>query len=70
MGYHPDPKPYIKRRWMATGPNYLDGTGWSLCIHKGGECVRCVAEYVTQRDAYRAVRLNENDEFLNNPKRK
>ena len=55
-------KPYIRGRWMVTGPNYPDGSGWSLCIHKGGMCQRCVAEYGLQRDAYRAVRLNHATE--------
>lgn len=64
--HHYDPpsngKPYIKGRWMVTGPDFEDGTGWSLCIHKGGKCQRCVASYVSQRDAYRAARLNHATE--------
>ena len=51
-------KPYIRGRWMVTGPDFPDGSGWALRIHRGGVCLRCVATYMRQRDAYRAARVN------------
>ena len=56
------PKPYIVGKWMVTGPNSPHGTGFSLCIHKGGKCQRCVAEFTRKRDAFRAARLFHVDQ--------
>lgn len=53
-------KPYIRGRWMVIGPNWLDGSGWTLCTHKEGKCKRCIAEYVRRQDAYRAARVNDD----------
>lgn len=49
--------PYIVGRWMVTGPDCEDGSGWSLCAHKDGKCQRCVASFDRQEDAEHAARL-------------
>lgn len=59
---HPDqayPTPYLVGRWMVTGPEFEDGSGWSLCIHEDGKCQRCVATFSDQADAEHAAKLHD-----------
>ncbi len=61
---HADQPPYIRGRWMVTGPNYPDGTGWSLCQQVDGKCQRCVAEFSLQDDAELAAAVLADHETL------
>ena len=41
-------------RWMVTGPEYEDGTGWTLCeADENGRCIRCWADINTRGQAMR-----------------
>ena len=53
---HDNQKPYIKGRWMVTGPDYPDGSGWSFCIQHNGKCKRCVATFHKRVDAIHAAK--------------
>lgn len=59
--HHYDPadnqKPYFQGRWMVTGPDFEDQTGFSLCEHKDEYCVRCVASFHHRPDARKVARL-------------
>ena len=47
---------YVGRSWMVTGPEFEDGTGWSLCYHAGtGKCQKCVATFQHRNDAMHAA---------------
>lgn len=62
---HPDriyPHAYIVGQWMVTGPEFEDGSGWSLCIHEDSKCQRCVATFSDQKDADHAARLHGQED--------
>ena len=42
---------------MVTGPENLDGSGWSLCLLAKRKCVKCIASFPDRQDAYKACRL-------------
>ena len=51
------PTPTLFGRWMVTGPDFEDGSGWTLCLHVDGKCQRCLAEMNRQEDALAIARL-------------
>ena len=41
-------------RWMVTGPENEDGTGWTLCeADEEGRCIRCWGDINTRAQAMR-----------------
>ena len=41
-------------RWMVTGPENQDGTGWTLCeADEDGRCIQCWADINTRAQAMR-----------------
>jgi hypothetical protein len=67
MKKHKEPKHviHIFGRWMVTGPNCADRTGWSLCLRINRKCERCVAEFTHQGEAIRFARYAYEDETDN-----
>ena len=53
------PAPRIFGRWMVTGPEFEDGSGWSMCLHENNQCQRCVATFDRQEDAEETARIRD-----------
>lgn len=53
----PEGTPYVKGRWMVSGPENPDGSGWSLCLLAKRKCVKCIASFRDRQDALKACRL-------------
>ena len=51
------PDPMIFGRWMVTGPDFEDNTGWTLCLHVDRKCQRCLAEFNLNDDAVSVASL-------------
>ena len=42
---------------MVTGPDFEDGSGWTLCLQVDGKCQRCIAEFNLKEDAVSVASL-------------
>jgi len=51
------PAPRIFGRWMVTGPEFEDGSGWSMCQHENDKCQKCVASFSDEDDATETARI-------------